>query len=100
MHVRAAAVENYEQDMIEGVLDLQRAQVQQVMTPRVELIAIAAESSLTDLLKISLQYKYSRVPVYNGSRLAPLLCGHVHTHLGRGHGAWCMGMGIGIAALA
>mmetsp|Transcript_3721 Transcript_3721/g.7924 ORF Transcript_3721/g.7924 Transcript_3721/m.7924 type:complete len:269 (-) Transcript_3721:387-1193(-) len=62
---QSGAVELYEQDMIEGVLDLQRSQVQQIMTPRVELVAIDAESSLVDLLALTREYKYSRVPVYN-----------------------------------
>ena len=61
----SGAVEVYEQDMIEGVLDLQRTQVQQVMTPRVELVACAAEAPISELLKLALRYKYSRVPVYN-----------------------------------
>ena len=42
---QSGAVENYEQDMIEGVLDLQRAQVQQIMTPRVELVAVGDGSA-------------------------------------------------------
>ena len=61
----SGAVELYEQDMIEGVLDLQRTQVQQVMTPRVELVAVGAGSTLTELLAVALRTKYSRVPVYN-----------------------------------
>lgn len=65
--VKSGAVELYEQDMIEGVLDLQRSQVQQIMTPRVELVAIKAESSLVELLELAREYKYSRVPVYNQS---------------------------------
>ncbi|KAL3920895.1 MAG: hypothetical protein SGPRY_005089 [Prymnesium sp.] len=64
---QSGAVELYEQDMIEGVLDLQRSQVQQIMTPRVELVAIKAESSLVELLELAREYKYSRVPVYNQS---------------------------------
>jgi len=62
---QSGAVELYEQDMIEGVLDLQRSQVQQIMTPRVELAAIEAESSLAELLDITRDTKYSRVPVFN-----------------------------------
>lgn len=62
---QSGAVELYEQDMIEGVLDLQRSQVQQIMTPRVELVAIDAENSLAELLVITRETKYSRVPVYN-----------------------------------
>ena len=61
----SGAVEVYEQDMIEGVLDLQRTKVQQVMTPRVELVACGADSPISALLALALRYKYSRVPVYN-----------------------------------
>ena len=35
------------------------------MTPRVELVAIDAENSLAELLVITRETKYSRVPVYN-----------------------------------
>ena len=63
----SGAVELYEQDMIEGVLDLQRTQVQQIMTPRVELVAVELGSSLANLLSVALQTKYSRVPVYNAT---------------------------------
>lgn len=62
---QAGVVELYEQDMIEGVLDLQRSQVQQIMTPRVEIIAISEDSPLSDFLTLAREYKYSRVPVYN-----------------------------------
>jgi len=61
----SGAVELYEQDMIEGVLDLQRTQVQQVMTPRVEIEAVEKSASLGELLEVALRTKYSRVPVFN-----------------------------------
>ena len=62
---QSGAVELYEQDMIEGVLDLQRTQVQQIMTPRVEIEAVDQSAPLADLLAVALRTKYSRVPVYN-----------------------------------
>tara|TARA_B110001452_G_scaffold8489_1_gene7438 strand:- start:750 stop:2486 length:1737 start_codon:yes stop_codon:yes gene_type:complete len=62
---QSGAVELYEQDMIEGVLDMQTTQVQQIVTPRVEIEAIAKAATLADLLDLSLNVKYSRIPVYN-----------------------------------
>ena len=62
---QSGAVELYEQDMIEGVLDLQRTQVQQIMTPRVEIEAVEKDADLSELLEVALRTKYSRVPVYN-----------------------------------
>ena len=61
----SGAVELYEQDMIEGVLDLQRSQVSQIMTPRVDIEGVGLDASLADLLDLALRTKYSRVPVYN-----------------------------------
>jgi CBS domain containing-hemolysin-like protein len=59
---QSGSVDGYEQDMIEGVLDLQRTQVSQIMTPRVELAAVEATSTLAQLLDVTEEYKYSRVP--------------------------------------
>ena len=88
---QSGAVELYEKDMIEGVLDLDQATVEQIMQPRVEVVGIEVGDSLrggsqpphdarvpepsaepartlpAGLLAISQTYKYSRVPVYNGT---------------------------------
>ncbi|EOD12141.1 hypothetical protein EMIHUDRAFT_464911 [Emiliania huxleyi CCMP1516] len=64
---QSGAVELYEKDMIEGVLDLDQATVEQIMQPRVEVVGIEVGDSLRGLLAISQTYKYSRVPVYNGT---------------------------------
>jgi CBS domain containing-hemolysin-like protein len=55
--VQSGAVELYEQDMIEGVLDLQRTQVQQIMTPRVEIEAVETSAPLSELLDVALRTK-------------------------------------------
>jgi len=62
---QSGAVEVYEQDMIEGVLDMQTTKVGQILTPRVEIEAIEASASLEDLRQLNLRTKYSRIPVFN-----------------------------------
>eukprot|EP00316_Scyphosphaera_apsteinii_P023250 CAMPEP_0119325514 /NCGR_PEP_ID=MMETSP1333-20130426/66003_1 /TAXON_ID=418940 /ORGANISM="Scyphosphaera apsteinii, Strain RCC1455" /LENGTH=574 /DNA_ID=CAMNT_0007333527 /DNA_START=38 /DNA_END=1762 /DNA_ORIENTATION=- len=62
---QSGAVELYEQDMIEGVLDLDQSIVAQMMQPRVDVVAIRNDATLRELVDLSLDYKYSRIPVYN-----------------------------------
>ena len=37
--------------MIEGVLDLEKTKVDQILQPRVDLVAVEAKSSLAELLE-------------------------------------------------
>jgi len=64
---QSGAVELYEQDMIEGVLDLDQSTVEQIMRPRVDVVGIDSRASLSGLLDLSRETKYSRIPVYNGT---------------------------------
>lgn len=43
---RSGSIERYEQDMIEGVLDLEETKVCEIMCPRVEMVSISANASL------------------------------------------------------
>ena len=61
----SGAVEDYEGEMIEGVLDLEKTKVDQILQPRVDLVAVEAKSSLAELLEKARGEKYSRIPVYN-----------------------------------
>ena len=36
------------------------------MTPRIDIVSVPADASLDELLRITLEHKYSRVPVYEG----------------------------------
>lgn len=56
-----------EVDMLQGVLDLSATQVRQIMTPRVDLVSVDIEESITTIKNIFLTEKYSRIPVYQGS---------------------------------
>ncbi|GJD06203.1 Putative DUF21 domain-containing protein At3g13070, chloroplastic [Galdieria sulphuraria] len=64
---RSGSIERYEQDMIEGVLDLEETKVCEIMCPRVEMVSISAEASLKDLLRLEKDHHYSRTPVYEDS---------------------------------
>jgi len=62
---KSGAVELYEQDMIEGVLDMQTTKVGQILTPRVDIQAIKAMASLEELRQLVTKTGYTRIPVYN-----------------------------------
>jgi putative hemolysin len=55
-----------EQEMIQGVLDLQTRRVKEIMKPRVEMIAVPKTMSVADVLGVVRESGYSRIPVYDG----------------------------------
>ncbi len=63
----SGVIEATEQEMIKGVIDLEETVVREVMTPRVDVIAIPEDASLRDLLTATTEHGYSRLPVYAGS---------------------------------
>jgi CBS domain containing-hemolysin-like protein len=63
----SGVIEATEQEMIKGVIDLEETVVREVMTPRVDVIAISQEASLRDLLAATTEHGYSRLPVYRES---------------------------------
>ena len=63
----SGVIEASEQEMIRGVIDLEETVVREVMTPRVDVVAISEEASLRDMLLATTQHGYSRLPVYRES---------------------------------
>ena len=57
-------VEQEEADMIQGILEMTDKQVREVMVPRVDVIAVEATRSAGDVIKLIIEYGYSRIPVY------------------------------------
>lgn len=55
-----------EQEMIQGVLDLQNQRVKEIMKPRVEIIAVPKDMSVASVLGVVRESGYSRIPVYDG----------------------------------
>lgn len=61
----SGVIEAQEQAMIRGVIDLEETVVREVMTPRVDVIAIGEDAPLMELLKLVTEHGYSRLPVYS-----------------------------------
>jgi len=55
-----------EQEMIQGVLNLQDQRIKEIMRPRVEMIAVPCEMSVVSVLSVVRESGYSRIPVYDG----------------------------------
>jgi len=55
-----------EEALLRGVADFEEAVVREVMTPRVDIIAIDVGASLRDLRQLIALHRYSRIPVIRG----------------------------------
>ena len=64
---RHGAVDEEEKEMIESVIDLADTCVEEIMTPRTEVVAIPKESDLHATLQAISTSGYSRIPVYDGT---------------------------------
>ena len=53
--------------MIHGLLDLHNTDVASIMTPRIDLVAIPAETKLQDAIQLIMQCSFSRFPVFRTS---------------------------------
>ena len=52
--------------MIKAVLDMQDKAVGKIMKPRVDIVGVSETDSASDILKIVVENRYSRIPVYKG----------------------------------
>ena len=60
----AGHLEGFEEDAIQKLLEMREVNARQIMTPRMEIISVSVDASLDELLRITLEHKYSRLPVY------------------------------------
>jgi putative hemolysin len=60
-------IEAQEQEIMRRVIDLEEKPVREVMTPRVDMIAVAREAPLSEALALISQHGHSRLPVYSES---------------------------------
>jgi CBS domain containing-hemolysin-like protein len=58
------AVDEEEKEMIESIIDLRDTQVEEIMTPRTEVIAVAKGTALADVKQLIADSGHSRIPVY------------------------------------
>ena len=57
-------VEQEERDMIHGILEMTDKTVREVMVPRVDVVAVEATDSIADVIKVIIEYGFSRIPIY------------------------------------
>jgi CBS domain containing-hemolysin-like protein len=57
-------LEGFEQGTMSRLLGLKDVYAREVMTPRRDIVSVPVTAGLDDLLQITLEHKYSRVPVY------------------------------------
>lgn len=58
-------IEEEEHDLISGLVSFKTVTVREVMTPRVDIIAVSNETSFDELMKIIVESGHSRIPLYD-----------------------------------
>jgi putative hemolysin len=56
-----------QEDMIHRVLDLGAISVREIMVPRHDIVSIASDATLDEVLHAMIEQKHSRLPVYEGT---------------------------------
>ena len=54
-------------DLVQSALEFDDLTIGQVLTPRIDMVAIDLDDSLDDALRIVIESQYSRIPVYEGT---------------------------------
>jgi len=62
------SIDEEEAEMLQSVLDLGEKQVYEIMTPRVDMIAIEVNDSKDSILEKFFAHQFSRIPVYEEDR--------------------------------
>jgi putative hemolysin len=60
-------VEEDEREMIHGVFEMSLTVVREVMTPRIDMVAVPVDATLDQLLEVIVGEGHSRLPVYEGT---------------------------------
>jgi putative hemolysin len=57
-------VEQEEREMIHGILEMTDKTVREVMVPRVDVVASESTDAIADVIRVVIEYGYSRIPIY------------------------------------
>ena len=60
-------LEEQESDLVQSALDFDEISVQEILTPRVDLVAVDVDDPFDEVLAVVLDAHYSRIPVYRGT---------------------------------
>lgn len=61
------SIESEEQKMIHSVMDLQKTQAKEIMVPRIDIQALPADATRTELLELFKESGRTRIPIYRES---------------------------------
>ncbi len=64
---REGVLDREEGELIHHILELEETPVREIMTPRVDMVAIEAQATLEEFLALFREHRYTRVPVYQES---------------------------------
>jgi len=62
------SIDEDEAEMLQSVLDLNERKIYEIMTPRVDMIAIDIEDSIEEIKEIFFKHLFSRIPVFEDNR--------------------------------
>lgn len=60
-------IEEKERDMIDSIFEFDDTVVREVMTPRIDMVAIDVKSTLEEVFNVVVEEGHSRIPVYEGN---------------------------------
>jgi len=65
-HADRSGLKEDEKEMIRSIFDLRETQAKEVMTPRVDVVALSIEAGWQEVIDCITHDKFSRIPVYQG----------------------------------
>jgi gliding motility-associated protein GldE len=65
--VEKGTIEEEEQDLIHGLVSFKTVTVREVMTPRVDITAVAVNTNFNEIMKIITESGHSRIPLYENN---------------------------------
>ncbi len=64
---KIVVLEGEKHEIVEGALDLEETIVREIMVPRIDLVAVKAEATVAEAIKIAIESGHSRFPAYEES---------------------------------
>jgi len=64
---KGSALKKDEKDMIHSIFEMSETVAREIMVPRIDMVCVEANTTITQLLKINKEKNHSRIPVYRES---------------------------------
>lgn len=61
---KAGIIKGYTHDLLTGVMDFRNKTVEEIMTPRVDMVCIEADTDINEIMRLTVDTGLSRFPVY------------------------------------